>query len=190
VARYAELEKFPAGLPVFDPGYDQAKIDALAHPDEPEPITSFLRTLYLRGPMLWVFSPLKFRRLLSITDRELDKCADLCGAQTVPHTWGQMPSTNGNFLKYVAEVDYIDGVCFGDRLEKPSPDIPPNIYQQVSHGLNQYNHPLQYLRRGHLHDMSRRQFMYGVNTNQPEQQDPNIYLVDIDPIFRYLDIPK
>lgn len=183
MARYANIETFPEHLEIYDPSSDKRILEAAGDPENPQPIKSFIRSVYIQPP-LFTFASL--HRLLAITDRELNKCAKLCGAVTVPHQWGIITRYSGQ-EHLVAEVDYIVGE---DMDYLSSPDTPYTIEENLLDGLNTYNSTLRSRRRGHLFEMSRRQFMYGINANQPEETHPSLHLVDIDPIFRVLDTPN
>lgn len=148
----------------------------------------FIRSIDVYPPRLSLKS---LKRLVTTTDRELQKCADMCDAEVIPHTWGlistfysQLPWKRYANLSLVARVDYIDGAIIPNDLDPAGDTVPVNIQEQVHEGVARYNHPLRRLSRRHLYDMRPSQFMYGRNVNNPDQIDPAIFLVDIEPVYR------
>jgi hypothetical protein len=150
--------------------------------DMPSEGTSFIRATELDPPLLCFKS---LEQILYKADQELEKVAQFCGAQVVPHEWGLIPGARKGYRQaqqlgdnlLVAKVDRIEPV-------KPRPVI--GLVPQVWRGLDRYNRYAR-IRRYGLTNINSGQFMYGTNTNSGEgstKQDPNYYLVDIEPFFR------
>ncbi len=141
----------------------------------------FKRPVDLVSPL---FSIASVRRVLSITDRELNKCARACKAEVVPHKWGY---TNGYMNELAAEVDYISSSIEIDPCNPTDSfldNLPTEVGEQMLKGLSRYNSPISRLRRQRLNDMDYYQFVYGINSCDQTQVQPKLFLVDIEPLFR------
>lgn len=105
----------------------------------------------------------------------------MCGAKVVPHKWGLQSKFDRE--RIVAEVNFIDGFTISHKSVGDQ-SVPVEIMDQVDEGIDKYSHFLRKLTGRRLHDMASFQFMYGLDTCNPEQIDPEIFLVDIEPVFR------
>jgi hypothetical protein len=173
--RYASVKNL-GDHPILTEGWQLRETRYISIDDETKLPQRIVRTVHIEPPL---FSMKSLRRLLAVADRELDKCARMCGALTVPHSWGV--TYRRGFKEIIAEVDRIRGVS----LESPQANeiVPAEIIDQVTEGVRRYNHPLRKMQRSHLYDMKHDQFMYGVNVADPEACEPSLFLVDIEPLF-------
>lgn len=154
-------------------------------------VNQFFKKLDLESPTIirevLVIPPrlclLSLASLLKKTDRELELVAELSNAKVVGHRWGLVdgrqplyrPMQLPKYKTLVAEVD---------RIEiKDSPTLEQT--ELLDRGIKEYN---QLHGRYRLGDISSGQFIFGVNQNTPTPSsvDPELYLVDIEPVFRTL----
>ncbi len=147
---------------------------------------SFIRSVTLAPPRICTKS---LEWLLERTDEELERAAELCGAEVVPHEWGivrnerrkRLPWQLGSTL-LVAKVERII----------PVEPVPEAAKAQVVQGSNAYfSFGLQRcMHRYDLADVHDRQFVYGLNANAESTSHttplPTYHLVDIEPRFRII----
>lgn len=181
--RKVELKAFPYQTPIID---KPSTMSGLRVCDDAETLPStFVRTIDFRAPLLSLAS---LERILARTDEELERVADLCSAEVVPHIWGLIPRKTPREYrqkKYpwhslVAEVDRIQA----DESMPYSNLVPEPQWKTVSEGLMHYKRPFQF-NRYLLADMDLQQFMYGRNIAQDAcAAPPRLFLVDIEPLYR------
>ncbi len=145
---------------------------------------SFIRSVTLATPRICTKS---LDWLLERTDEELERAAELCDAQVVPHEWGivrnarrkRTPWQLGSTL-LVAKVDRIIPV-------EPVPEVAKE--KMIEGTMGYFSFGLQRsLHRYDLADIHERQFVYGINGNTERSADtnpdPTFHLTDIEPRFR------
>ncbi len=125
---------------------------------------------------------------LKDTDKELNRVAELCNAETVDHEWGFIDEQNvikdnwktRNSLRLLPE-----GYLLVAKVAVIDPDFkqPPRYeLESLYQGLSKYLDNRQ-PNKPYLNDICLRQFMYGLNKARISQQ--RLWLLDIEPLFGY-----